>query len=59
MRLGALADAVAKEYGTDKLGQFAADIGINRNTLERYRSVYRDWKEIWTNPAPEPELVTR
>jgi hypothetical protein len=44
LRLGALADQVEQEYGTDKLGQFAADIGINRDTLERYRSVYRAWR---------------
>jgi len=46
MRLGQLADEVKTQYGEDKLGQFAKEIGIASCTLKRRRTVYRQRKEI-------------
>jgi hypothetical protein len=43
MRLGELAHGVTKSYGEGKLARFAKDIGMCERTLERCRSVYRDW----------------
>jgi hypothetical protein len=42
--LGDLAMQVEKSYGKDSLGKFSADIGVNKNTLNRYRSVSKVWK---------------
>jgi hypothetical protein len=53
MRLGELAAKVEKEYGKNKLKQFAKDIGAVLCTLERSRSVYRAWAEI---PAAPPNF---
>lgn len=53
-RLGELADQVYPAYGENTLAHFAKAIGVNPDTLARYRSVYRAWSgEI---PAPGPEL---
>jgi len=37
--LGDLALQVGKNYGLDSLGKFAAEIGINKNSLQQYRRV--------------------
>jgi hypothetical protein len=50
-RLGELADRIEPKYGKRTLEVYAKTIGINKDTLERYRSVYRAWKK---NPAPGP-----
>jgi hypothetical protein len=51
MRLGELADKLEPKYKDRTLAKFAKEIGIAPCTLERYRSVYRAWKE---NLAPGP-----
>lgn len=43
--LGDLALQVATIYGEDKLGEFAGRIGINKNTLRRYRLVAKAFKK--------------
>lgn len=53
LRLGELADKVTPIYGQSTLKRFAKAIGINPETLARYRSVYRAWADI---PAPGPGL---
>jgi hypothetical protein len=55
MRLGELADKLEPRYGDNTLKRFAAEIGIAVCTVERYRDVYRAWKEI---PAPGRELMS-
>jgi hypothetical protein len=44
-RLGELACAVVKDYGSDALGVYAADIGANVGTLRNCRSTVRAWPE--------------
>lgn len=51
MRLGELADNLEPKYADRTLAKYAEEIGIGACTLERYRSVYRAWKE---KPAPGP-----
>jgi hypothetical protein len=46
MRLGELADRVEPAYGQGTIKKFAKAIGIAQCTLERYRDVYRAWKDI-------------
>lgn len=45
-RLAELADAVSAQYGENKLGQFASEIGLAACTVKRRRSTYRNWNEI-------------
>jgi hypothetical protein len=45
-RLGQLADTVQPKYGEKTLARFAKEIGIAACTVERYRDVYRAWKQI-------------
>jgi hypothetical protein len=45
LRLGELADKVETTYGNGDLGKFAAQIGEVKCTIERYRDVYRAWKD--------------
>lgn len=56
--LGELADRVKTKYGANTLARFAEDIGVEPSTLERYRSVYRAWKET-PGPAPESFAVAQ
>lgn len=42
--LGDLALQVEKNYGKDSIGKFGGDIGVNKNTLQRYRTVSKIWK---------------
>jgi hypothetical protein len=44
-RLAELADQVAAQYGQDRLGKFATEIGIAHCTVKRRRTTYRNWKE--------------
>jgi hypothetical protein len=46
MRLGELADGVAKKYGDKRLDRYAKDIGMVACTLGRCRSVYRAWHGV-------------
>jgi hypothetical protein len=43
MKLGELADGVAKVYSEGRLERYAKDIGMPASTLKRCRSVYRAW----------------
>ena len=54
-RLGEIADRLQPKYGDKTLATFAAAIEIKFGTLERFRDVYRAWKEI---PAPERDSVS-
>lgn len=49
--LGSIASKVNTRYGTDALGKFAGEIGIPKNTLARYRDVFRGWQGKKTIPA--------
>ena len=51
LRLGELADKLEPKYKDRTLAKFAKEIRIGACTLERYRSVYRAWKD---KPAPGP-----
>ena len=46
-----MADKLEPKYGEETLFQFAADIGIDYETLKTYRTTYRAWKD-------EPESHT-
>jgi hypothetical protein len=48
--LGELANKVQKDYGTDKLGEFAKTIGIDYDTLKGYRTTWRAWKDSQVKP---------
>jgi hypothetical protein len=50
MRLGELAAKVEKEYGENKLKQFAKDTGWALCTLQRSRSVWRAWADKKASP---------
>ena len=50
-RLGELADGVATVYGEESLKRYAADIGINFNTLRNYRSMHRKWPNKNSRPT--------
>lgn len=50
-KLGELADRVNTRYGTDAVGLFAVNIGVNKKSLLRYRDVYRRYKGKEINPA--------
>lgn len=52
-RLGELADTVRPDWGESTLEKFAKLIGIPFKTAERYRDVWRKWKDF---PAPGREL---
>ena len=54
MRIGQLADQVAKVYRENRLKQFADAIGVAECTVGRYRSVYRAWQTTDNKSAPEP-----
>jgi hypothetical protein len=54
MRIGELADQVAKVYRENRLKKFADAIGIAECTVGRYRSVYRAWRTTDNKSAPEP-----
>ena len=45
MRLGQIADELEPKYGDSTLARYAQEIGINVNTLQNYRSVFRTWSE--------------
>jgi hypothetical protein len=45
MRLGQIADELEPKYGDSTLARYAQEIGININTLQNYRSVFRTWHE--------------
>jgi hypothetical protein len=51
LRLGELADKIKPVYGDRTLAKFAKACGFNTSCMERYRSVYRAWKDF---PAPGP-----
>lgn len=53
LRLGELADQLETQYGDQTLAKFAKELGIAKCTLDRFRTVYRDWKG---NLAPGPKL---
>jgi hypothetical protein len=44
LRLGELAAKLEPKYGDRTLAKFAAEIGIDKNTLNNYRTVYRAWE---------------
>jgi hypothetical protein len=50
-QLGELAHQVGREWGEEKLKDFAKDTGIPYGTVKRERSVFRAYKDIG---APEP-----
>lgn len=50
-KLGELADRVETKYGSNSIGVFATSIGVNKNSLLRYRDVYRKFKDREINPA--------
>ena len=55
LRLGELADRLEPRYKDRTLAKFAAEIGVAKCTLDRYRTVYRAWAE---KLAPGPNLVS-
>jgi hypothetical protein len=55
LRLGELADKLEPKYKDRTLAKFAAEIGIQKCTLERYRTTYRAWAG---KLAPGPNLVS-
>jgi hypothetical protein len=55
LRLGELADKLEPKYNDRTLAKFAAEIGVAKCTLERYRTVYRAWEG---KLAPGPNLVS-
>jgi hypothetical protein len=65
LRLGELADRVEAKYGDRTQAKLADAIGIARCTLDRYRTVYRAWKDILAPgpnsdpPPPPPYAVCR
>lgn len=54
LRLGEIAHRVEPRYGDQTLARFAEAIGIDPESLKRYRSVYRAWADI---RAPGPILT--
>ena len=54
LRLGELADNLEPKYKDRTLAKFAAEIGVAKCTLDRYRTVYRAWRG---KLAPGPNLV--
>jgi hypothetical protein len=59
LRLGELAHKVKPEHGDRTLADLAKDIGLAKCTLERYRSVYRDWEGKLAPGANVPYVVLR
>jgi hypothetical protein len=51
LELGELADGLEPRYGEATLLQFAADIGIDYETLKTYRTTYRAWRDEPGRPA--------
>jgi hypothetical protein len=49
--LGMLASKLEPKYGEKTLYQFAADIGIDYETLKTYRTTYQAWKDEPSRPA--------
>lgn len=43
--LGDLAQTVEKDYGSDSIGKYAREIGVNKKTLEQYRWVSRKFEK--------------
>jgi hypothetical protein len=56
-QLGELADQVEAKYSARTLASFRRAIGINYDTLNHYRSVYRGWQGIQPAPAEFPFSV--
>jgi hypothetical protein len=54
LRLGELADNLELKYKDRTIAKFAAEIGIAKCTVDRYRTIYRSYKGIL---APGPNLV--
>jgi hypothetical protein len=54
LRLGELADMVETRYSDRTLAKFAVDLGVAKCTLDRYRTVYRAWKDILAPGAKIP-----
>jgi hypothetical protein len=48
---GELADQLEPRYGEETLLQFAADIGVDYETLKTYRTTYRSWRDQPGRPA--------
>jgi hypothetical protein len=53
LRLGELADNLKTHYDDRTIAKFAAEIGVAKCTVDRYRTVYRQWKD---KLAPGPNL---
>jgi hypothetical protein len=51
LELGELADQLEPRYGDETLAQFAADIGVDYETLKTYRTTYRSWRDQPGRPA--------
>ena len=45
MRLGELAECVETDHGEKKLEKWAAEIGVSYESVKRYRSTYRKYKD--------------
>ena len=54
LRLGELADKLEPKYGKGTIKKWAKKIGIANCTADRYRTVWRAWKEIL---APGPNSI--
>jgi hypothetical protein len=46
LRLGELADKIEPKYGDRTMAKFAEALGINKSTLNHYRTTYRAWKIV-------------
>jgi hypothetical protein len=54
LRLGELADKLEPKYADRTLAKFAAEIGVAKCTLDRYRTVWRAWEG---KLAPGPDSL--
>ena len=56
LRLGELADQIEPKYKDRTQAKLAAEIGVAKCTLDRYRTVYRSW-EGKLAPGPNLSLI--
>lgn len=50
-QLGELASEVSKEYGKDKIGEFAKDLKVGKKLLEQYRYTMKQWPQKDGRPS--------
>ena len=56
LRLGELADKLETHYNDRTVAKFAAEVGLAKCTVDRYRTVYRAWKDKIGPKGPNLDL---